>query len=382
MSFITNMPIKLKNSYTPNGSRLISKIKNVSKNIQGANFYTEIIKIETNFGKGLTTVTTTFDATDKPVTRIIEKRQGKKSEKTIFKYSGIFSVRRKTVIDKFINKEKVQRIIKSEILTKDKERPFLTRILLYITPQKDKSRDEIQIIEELSTKKHRRYIKTTAKRNKDGELSEKTIEGNVKGIKQFTNSIYLYFRNYPLKDFLISIIPYAKRLQKVSKREIEILFDTLNKKVSANSTSDNGFGTVKFDMKKLKSQSNIVETVNHEFRHQYQDSVIEKFMLKGFKSMLRRTFMPLKYIFAKHCSKDKKKYVSAAEDYERYLEQYIEIDARLAGQKAKNKFLAETRMIEDIFPKCKELFTGNDEFFNAVISAQKATWNKDKIKIS
>ncbi len=349
-------PAKL---YTPNGSRLISKIRTAAN--------TEIAKIETNFGKGLTTITTDFDKNGQPLKRIIEKRKGKTKEKTVFTYEGNYSARRKTKINKFINNKYVQTIIKAEVLQNTNNQPFLTRRIFTTNPIKNKSRKETQIIEELSTHKHRKYIKTSAIRDKKGELSNKTIEGNIDKLKQLKKQHYLYFRSYSLKDFLISIIPHSRNKQKVQNRDIEYIFDPLHEKVLANSTSVEGFGTIKFDMDKLLRQSTIVDTVNHEHRHQYQDSLIEKFKTKGFKGLLNKIFHPFKYNYSQKCAYAKNNYTSSTVDQKKYYSNFLEIDARIAADKAKKEFLAETMLLDDIFPHSKELFTGNDEFFKIIM---------------
>ncbi len=219
----------------------------------------------------------------------------------------------------------------------------------------------------MSTHKHRRYIKTTARRNEEGLLSAKTIEGNVKHLKQLAKLPYLYFRGYNLKDFLMSISHYAKVLQKVPNRHIDVFFASLSPKVSANSSSIDGFGFLTFDMSKLKSQSRIVDAVNHEYRHQYQESLIEKFEEKGtVKSFLRRLFHPFKFEYAKKCKFELENYISSEVDEKKYRQQFMELDARVAGSKARDEFLAETRLLDELFPYSKELFTGNDEFFKLI----------------
>lgn len=310
------MRINQLKTYTPNGSRLRSKIKENLISNQN-NTTVEIAVIETNFGKGLTKVKTFFNNKNQVVKRIIEKRTGKKNiEKTIFTYDGIYKYRRKTIIDKFINKEKIQTTTKLEVLSREKDSgtSILTRILLFTKPDHNKSRNEIQIIEELSNHKPRKYIKTTAQRNKNGELTNKTIEGNIKNLNKLANSPYLYFRGYKLKDFLISIIPHAKELQKIKNRDINIYFDTLEKKVAANTYSEDSMGTVNFDLSKLYSKSLIVNVVNHEFRHQYQSSMIEKFSQENFFGKLKRYLHPFKYDFAKKCKHGFENYVSANVD--------------------------------------------------------------------
>lgn len=359
MRFLAHMPITPIKLYTPNGSKLISKIRTAAN--------TEIAKIETHFGKGLTTITTDFDKNGQPLKRIVEKREGKTKEKTVYTYEGIFSVRRRTKIDKFINNKYVQTTIKAEVLQNTNNQPFLTRRIFTTTPIKNKSRKETQIIEELSTHKHRKYIRTTAIRDKKGELSNKTIEGNIDKLKELTKQHYLYFRSYSLKDFLISIIPHAKNKQNVQNRNIDYIFGSLNEQVLANSTSVDGFGTIKFDMDKLLRQSAIVDTVNHEHRHQYQDSLIEKFKTKGFKGLLNKIFHPFQYNYSRKCAYAKNNYTSSTVDQKKYFRNFLEIDARRAADTAKQEFLAETMLLDEIFPHSKELFTGNDEFFKAVM---------------
>ncbi len=357
------MPVKPIKLYTKNGNRLISSTNNNATR-------EKFTKIETDFGKGITTVETTFDNFGKPLKIIIKKKKKKNLEKIIMDFEGVYNVRRKTKIKRFLNHKHISTTVKSEILTNSDNKPFLTRTVFTTTPLKNDSRKETQIIEELSTNKHRRYIKTTAIRNKQGKLSKKSIQGNINNLKKLNNSIYLFFRSYSLKDFLISIIPHAKNLQKVSKRDIQYQFETLNKKVAANSRSIDGFGTITFDMDKMISKSFVIETVNHEYRHQYQDKIIEEFNLEGIKGLIKKVFSPLKYKYAKKCAHAKKNYVSYTENEAEYRKNFLETDARLAASKARKEYLHETALLDEIFPHSKELFTGNDEFFRIIMRSK------------
>lgn len=363
MGFLVNMSINPIKLYTSNGSRLLPG----TQIIKG----TKLTKIKTDFGKGLTTIKTTFAPTGQPTKLIITKKTDGKLEKTIFEFEGDYSLRRKTKIKKFLNNKHISTTIKSEVLSKpkNKNQTFLTRTVFTTTPLGKGERKETQIIEELSTNKQRKYIKTTATRNKQGELSNKTLEGNIKKLKQLENSHYLFFRSYSMKDFVTSIIPYAKKLQKVSKRDIEYFFEKLNEKVAGNSSSVDGFGTVKIDIDKIITKSNAVNIINHEYRHQYQDSIIEKFEIKGLKGILRNIFSPLKYYYARKFANARKNYVSIRVDENKYNKNYLEIDARLAGEKAKKEYLLETGFLDEIFPHSKELFTGNEEFFRMIWKA-------------
>ena len=115
-------------------------------------------------------------------------------EETLFSYTGSLNTKRSSLIKKLVNGHIKQTIITSEVLNK-KEKPFLTRIRLIITPGKNGARQETQIIEELSTNKHRRYIKTTAQRDKSGILYNKTLEGNINQLRNVRKFKYLYFLN-------------------------------------------------------------------------------------------------------------------------------------------------------------------------------------------
>ena len=319
----------------------------------------ETTKIETYSGnkKGLTTVINFFDTNNKIIHRIIEKKFGKNFEKIIFSYSGDLESKRFSIIERFVNKKKIETIIKSETLNNKSEKPFLTRVSLFLTYNKNNTRNETQIIEELSTHKHRKYIKTTAIRDANGELSNKTIEGNTGKLRKLKKYPYLYFINYSLKDFLKSIIPHAKKTQKVSKREITVKFKQLEKEVAANSQSfDDNTGIVTFDLSKEHNKYYIVDHVNHELRHQYQQMIIEKYKAPGFKGFLAKIQYPFKHTYQRLCKRNFQNYISSAQDKEKYRNQFIEIDARLAAEKARQEYFNFTNLLDEIFPKGKHLF--------------------------
>lgn len=341
--------------------KLISKQRTnatASKYITAANTV-ETTKIETHKGnkKGLTTITNFFDKNNKIINRIIEKKLGKNYEKIIYSYSGDINSKRFSTIEKFINKKKIQTIITSETLNNKTERPFLTRVSLFLTYNKNNTRNETQIIEELSTHKHRKYIKTTAIRDSNGNLSNKTIEGNTGKLRKIKKSPYLYFINYSLKDFLKSIIPHAKKMQKVSKRDITVKFKHLEKEVAATSQSiEDNKGIITFDISKENNKYYIVDHVNHELRHQYQEMIIEKYETRGFKGFLAKIQYPFKHTYKRLCSKDFQNYISASQNKEKYLNQFTEIDARLAANKARQEYFNFTSLLGEIFQKGKHLF--------------------------
>ncbi|MDE6138498.1 MAG: hypothetical protein K2F57_03420, partial [Candidatus Gastranaerophilales bacterium] len=229
----------------------------------------------------------------------------------------------------------------TEVLNKKEKQPYLTRIKLIQTPDKNGNRHETQTIEELSANKHRKYIKTTAKRSISGILYNKTLEGNTGNLNRLRKSKYLYFLNYSLKDFLNSIFPYAQKLQKVKNKEILYTFEPLQGNISGSSNTVADTGILKFDLTKEFSKYAVVRLVNHELRHQYQDLMISKFKQKGLKGFIARIIHPFKYSYSKQCEESFKNYIPSSVDYKKYLKNYVEIDARAAAMTANQEYLKE-----------------------------------------
>lgn len=361
--------------FTPNGYRLISK-KSRFQNNKG-NYKTTIVttKIETDFGKGLTTITSYLDEQKRLLKKIIKKKSGKNVEETIFSYTGSLKTKRSSMIKKLVNGRIKQTIITSQVLDKKEKQPFLTRIKLVITPGKNGSRQETQTIEELSTNKHRRYIKTTAQRDKSGILYDKTLEGNINQLKKLRKLKYLYFLNYSLKDFFKSIFPYAQELQKVKNRKIIYKFMELEEKIAGTSKSINNTGILKFDLNKIYTKLNAVNNINHELRHQYQDLMMAKFQQKGIKGIFIKIFHPFKHSYAKKCKNGEENYVQPSVDMEKYRKNYIELDARIAAQNAAYEYYKETSMLNNLFPNSNDLFSRDTDSWKllAYISNKKSS---------
>lgn len=342
--------------FTSNGNRLISKKSCIQNNKRNGKTTIVTTKVETNFGKGLTTIISYLDENKRLLKKIIRKKSGKNIEETLFSYTGSLNTKRSSLIKKLVNGHIKQTIITSEVLNK-KEKPFLTRIRLIITPGKNGARQETQIIEELSTNKHRRYIKTTAQRDKSGILYNKTLEGNINQLRNLRKFKYLYFLNYSIRNFFKSIFPYAKELQQVKNKKIIYEFTELDKNVAGSSTSLDKTGILKFDLNKIYTKLDIITHLNHELRHQYQESIIEKFEQKGIKGFLIRFFHPFKHSYAKKCKKGFENYIQPSIDMEKYRNNYIEFDARMASYNANYEYHTETSMLNDLFPNSKNLFS-------------------------
>jgi len=219
--------------------------------------------------------------------------------------------------------------------------PTLTRAILNIKPNDDSSRLETQVFEELSTQSERKYIKTFAKRNSNGLLQDKKISGNIGNLKELAKSQYLFLRNYSNRDFLVSIIPHAKRLQQVTNRNIRFRI--------------------------------------HKLRHQYQSQLQHE----GFLSfLLGKIFENLKLNLeqsklAKRFAISNIFYCPSSINKKLYRNNFLEKDARLAGEKATLEFEQESKELARLFPKSGRLFYfERDKNFKAIIQKILSSHNK------
>lgn len=325
--------------WTKNGYRLLSKenikFDSLPKNlIPKGTSSLEKVEIATNFGGGLSKVYSFRNNENKLLKKVIIKQQeGQKTSKIIRKYEYAKNVR--FTDTKFLSDGKITKG------TKEAFTPQVTgisRMKLQYKQNSDGSRFETQIYENLAPKwatVENNQLKTTAIRLKDGKLINKTIDGNPEIISKVKDDPYLYIRNYDNENFVLSAAKYAEQKQDVVGMSGKVRLQKLKKccgyyqDLTNNVTIDPNW-----------PKSDLVDTINHEFRHKWQHKIISNYK-KSFFNFFRNNKIVLtdeEKILAPKLLKADVLYCPMQINYNKYYNNFLEKDARLAGDKAQKEF--------------------------------------------
>lgn len=367
--------------YTSNGGRLVSKntnlkldekLKRIANNIPQNAESIDIVKLETNFGASSQRIVSFKDKAGKLIKRIISKYNGDKlASKTVNTYdhadSNFRTVSRKT----HIGDKMVSEIREQFGLNKDANN-LLGHTKLTITKDSTNARHEHQIFETFTKKSQdRRFLETEAQRDSKGRMINKTLRGNIENLDSFKSDPYLYIRNYNNNDFLNAASNYAKKVQQVEGRSINISNKSLSNNTLGYSRSLPGYKEIKVDVAKHHSRGELVDTINHELRHQYQDKLQEK------QGILNYTLNRDSAKLSKQENKQARifrnarwKYTQPEKNFMKYYNNELEKDARDAGEKAKNIYNDSSNKLSNAFPNADQrLFDLRENFLaNKIIN--------------
>ena len=326
------------------GCRLLAKdshhisVLNATKIIPKNCTYVDFVKVETEFGKSTTSIVTFKDNSREVLERLITKAvDGRDVESIIKTYTtdnDVVFITSKFIKDGKAILDREEALFRHDINGKK----GLTRMKLDMKPLPDGSRAENQVYEELIPQARTKYLETTAVRTKDGTLYKKTINAsNPSILENCENDPYLYIRNYTQKDFAQSASYYAAEKQGVDTgkdfSDVKLdgcmgMYQNRTKRVLVDSTQGN-----KIDM---------VNTLNHEYRHKLQFDLISRiqssllniFRKPEYKVILnsKEKALAKKYWFAEMI------YPSTNSTGRRYKNNLLEVDARAAGDIAKNEY--------------------------------------------
>lgn len=366
MSLINSAIKTVAKPYTSKGYRLLSK----SLNIPTANNGTmDIVEIASEFGKGHTTITSFKDEKGKLVQRTIDKICSKGHIHTFSEFEGNVTTQRRKISTTSVNGKLTQETITKNVYSPDKGGK-LDREYLTINYSPNKTTNEVQYIETRAPHGVHNYVKTTASRNSVGEYTHTAIESNTlpqAELDKYAQTPYVFSKNYSKEDFLKAITPYAKEKQNVSDLGIKVVNEKLPE--TFGGLSYGGRPRVALDLEKYANNDDIVDTINHELRHQYQDKLVSKyskyFILGGnkkcdsiFTTLLKTLGLKKHTKIAPEIAEEKrlagifrdnfkhykdlpKTYAEKKkhpEAYEAYWNQPVEADARNAGEKAKDEY--------------------------------------------
>ena len=271
--------------YTSNGGRLVSKntnlkldekLKRIANNIPQNAESIDIVKLETNFGASSQRIVSFKDKAGKLIKRFVSKYENNKlTSKTVNTYDHFCDNYRTASRQTYSNGKKVQEV--REQFGFDSKNNLLGHTKLTITKDNTNARHEHQVFETFTKKSQdRRFLETEAQRDSKGRMINKTLRGNIENLDSFKSDPYLYIRNYNDNDFLSAASNYAQKVQQVEDRSINISNKSRADEALGYSRSLPGYKEIKVDVAKHSSRGELIDTVNHEFRHQYQDELQEK----------------------------------------------------------------------------------------------------------
>lgn len=366
--------------YTSNGGRLISKntnlkldekLKRIANNIPQNAESIDIVKLETNFGASSQRIVSFKDKAGKLIKRFISKYEDNKlTSKTVNTYDHFCDNYRTASRQTYSNGKKVQEV--REQFGFDSKNNLLGHTKLTITKDNTNARHEHQVFETFTKKSlDRRFLETEAQRDSKGRMINKTLRGNIENLDSFKSDPYLYIRNYNDDDFLNAASNYAKKVQQVEGRSINISNKSLSNNTLGYSRSLPGYKEIKVDVAKHSSRGELIDTVNHEFRHQYQDELQEKqgiinYTLNRDSAKLSKKENEQARIFRNA----RWKYTQPKKNFMKYYNNELEKDARDAGEKAKNIYNDSSNKLSNAFPKADQrLFDLQENFLaNKIIN--------------
>lgn len=366
--------------YTSNGGRLISKntnlkldekLKRIANNIPQNAESIDIVKLETNFGASSQRIVSFKDKAGKLIKRFVSKYEDNKlTSKTVNTYDHFCDNYRTASRQTYSNGKKVQEV--REQFGFDSKNNLLGHTKLTITKDNTNARHEHQIFETFTKKSQdRRFLETEAQRDSKGRMINKTLRGNIENLDSFKSDPYLYIRNYNDDDFLNAASNYAKKVQQVEGRSINISNKSLSNNTLGYSRSLPGYKEIKVDVAKHSSRGELIDTVNHEFRHQYQDELQEKqgiinYTLNRDSAKLSKKENEQARIFRNA----RWKYTQPEKNFMKYYNNELEKDARDAGEKAKNIYNDSSNKLSNAFPKADQrLFDLRENFLaNKIIN--------------
>lgn len=366
--------------YTSNGGRLISKntnlkldekLKRIANNIPQNAESIDIVKLETNFGASSQRIVSFKDKAGKLIKRFVSKYEDNKlTSKTVNTYDHFCDNYRTASRQTYSNGKKVQEV--REQFGFDSKNNHLGHTKLTITKDNTNARHEHQIFETFTKKSlDRRFLETEAQRDSKGRMINKTLRGNIENLDSFKSDPYLYIRNYNDDDFLNAASNYAKKVQQVEGRSINISNKSLSNNTLGYSRSLPGYKEIKVDVAKHSSRGELIDTINHELRHQYQDELQEKqgiinYTLNRDSAKLSKKENEQARIFRNA----RWKYTQPKKNFMKYYNNELEKDARDAGEKAKNIYNESSNKLSNAFPNADQrLFDLRENFLaNKIIN--------------
>ena len=377
--------------WTKNGCRLLSKQKldfsSLPKNlIPERAVVLEGVEVETAFGKGLSKVYSFLDDEGKLLKKVvIKKKEGENTVKFIRNYERdgqVLFTDTKHILD-----GKVTGGVRESFYVKPIQDDVkgMSRMKLEYNMNPDGTRSETQIYEHLAPRGYSlegKTLTTTATRLKDGRVINKTINGDSELVSQVKDDPYLFIRNYSNEEFLESASLYAQQLQDVVGMKGKLRFEKLKE---CGGYYQNGTKNVTIDPRHDKAD--LVDTLNHEYRHKWQSKIISKYVKSFFNFFKKDNKIVLQESERELAPKMLKSdilYCPSKINYKKYYSNFLEQDARAAGAEAENEFKRYSEKLAELLGIPKEMTfcsTLNDSL-SSFIKNHLQTTNVKVIKMS
>lgn len=390
---VVNSIIKNSVKYTKNGCRLLSKetfALGKHKLPSGVNIkdipICDVIKVETDFGKTLKTITSYRNPQGKVVTKTItEIRNGEEIARTIrdYSYNGATKT---TKTSKFgrggIHLGESENILSTSFEVGDREiTQGFARIKFDKQLGANGERLEHQLYETLLPGKGRtKHIETYAKRLNNGVVIDKQLTGSNVNLEQIAQDPYLYIRNYNIEDFTNSARWIAEKSQKVDGLGGQFKLESMIKRSGYYQDATRTVAVDPFDP--CVTNSSMVDTLNHEFRHKFQHlkgkQLVQRF-LNLFRSKenkvpintplsysIKNTFADMIYPYTTWFQKG-------------YWNNFLEVDARQAGKAGSTIYDAFSENLANIFGGPNRIYKVHDDCFSLAI--QDAIANHKTVKL-
>lgn len=379
---IINSIIKNGIKYTKNGCRLLGKERTVLSgkykipldcDVSGM-FYSDIVRVETDFGKAIKTITSYKSNEGKILHRTIsESRNGEvvgsimkdyvhdgtmRTVKTIKKGRGDFLI---SESDEFIN------CIGRDVSDKGAT-PIMTKIKFDKHFGGGGERLEHQLYETFVRGEGRtKHLETYAKRLADGHVVDTRVTGAGVDVATLSSDPYLFIRNYNLDDFANSARWIAEKNQRV---------EGLGGRFVIKPSKCDGYYRSIDDLVVVDTgnpfctKSGLVDTLNHEYRHKFQNKkgsqFIQRFLnlfrskenkvpiYKDLTYALKNKFADVVYPFTTFYKKG-------------YMNNFLEVDARNAGKFASDVYQIASKRLAKVFGGPDKMYFVNENVLNGLI---------------
>lgn len=368
--------------YTKNGCRLLSKERMIGKckvpldiDVSGS-LYSDVVKVETEFGKAIKTITSYISPEGKLLHRTIsETRNGEVVEQLFRDYSNYGSTR--TVKTKKIGRGGIPLNEKEETLNWlgldvcDNE---IKRTATKVTFEKQfggaGERLEHQLYETFTPGKGRsKYLETYAKRLSDGRVVDTQVTGAGVDVATLSKDPYLFIRNYDLEDFAKSARWIAEKNQRVEG--IAGDFVVAPTKNCSGYYRDFNSEVVVDANAPLQTKADLVDTINHEYRHKFQHKKGSQFVqrfLNLFRSEGDKVPIYKSWSYAIKNKISGILYPFTTITRKGYWNNFLEVDARKAGQFAEDVYKDRSLELAKVFGGPNRMYYVNDSVLSTAIS--------------
>ena len=351
--------------YTKKGCRLLSKqrILGAEKMRVPLSFkpsgvpYTDVVKVETDFGKVVKTITSEMSSEGKLVHRTItETRNGEVVGEIIKDYAYDGAIKTVKTVNKgrggFLLGESSETVNwLGHNVTDTGIIPIVSRVKFDKQFGAGGERLEHQLYETFAQGQGRtKYLETYAKRLSDGQVVDTRVTGAGVNVQALSSDPYLFIRNYDMKDFANSVRWIAEKNQRVDGlagdfvlapiKKCNGYYRDINSKVVVDVTSP------------LQTKTDLVDTINHEYRHKFQhkkgSQFIQRFLnlfrsegnkvriYKDWGYAIKNKFSEIIYPFTTFTQKG-------------YWNNFLEVDARKAGKFASDVYKLNSEILAKAF---------------------------------